>query len=356
MISGCNGTNSSSIKESSSSLGKIHQINVLATDFCEVTLNKYEAFMNEEIIVTISNLEKGYQINRVEANGNKIDDYRFYMPNEDVNIEIFADKYETSYSVNITPSPYALITTNNDKYLKGDKVEITYYTRGTYILYAFYVNGEKIDGTSFVMPDKDVTIHGEFIDAIEDTDYQLLTYGGGLLAKSHWYFRYLEEGIEIKVKVIDRAVKGSETRSDPGYRDNIEFILSYENDKTGWDLTSHKVLISCDGDYYLQKATNSFNWSSSMKVPQEDFNFDTSIKSAADKQGYDGYDVRVFVSYNLLGYEYEDALNHLTICMAQRNTTNYNATDWATYSENGCVWENASTHPIILQNGKLQAR
>lgn len=346
----------SSQAEGSSHLGELHHIMVETNSHCSVELNKTEARVNEEIVVTISDIEFGYCLDSIKANGNKIDNNKFYMPNEDVVISVSMVQTFESFSVNIESSPYAKITVDNSKYKAGDLVNIDYQTRGTYILDSFYVNNEKISGTNFYMPNENVVLRGEFVDSIEDTENQLIVYGGGVISRSFWYFKYGEDGLNVKIKVMDRILCGASIRNDPGYRDNIEFIISQESNAQGWDTYTYKILISCDGGFYFQRANNASSWGTPF-IPVDDiFNFDVNVRSLNDKQGYDGYEVNVFIGYDLFGADISELINHLTICMAQRNTTNYNASGWVTYTEQGCLWENVSTHPIILENGNLKER
>lgn len=335
-----------------------HKIQLVENDHASFKASKEEAQVNEKIQVEIIHIDEGYSLDKVLVSGNKIDNLSFIMPNYDVEIEVFLNKVndnenlESELNVQIEYSPYANIYVDKETYKAGETVNISYETRSYYILDSFYVDDEKIEGTSFVIGNKSVTIRGEFIDVIPETEYSLVVKGGGVSARSFWYFNYLDKGIEVTSKVEDTLVRGVDFYTDPGFRDNIEFIVSKNTSETGWNSSCVKTLISCDGDFFIQRANpNKTSWGNTQYPPKSDFEFSISLKFKDQCDGYNGYEVKAFISYEFLNIGRKDALNNMRFCFAMRNTTNYNTTAWAYFDKDGINWEDASSFPII-NNGE----
>ncbi len=372
MLCGCgpnssttnNANSSSSIKITNNiSVKDVFKISYEENENCTIVLSKTAANKNEVIQVSVSNIKTGYELEKITANGMKINkDGTFIMPNEDVLIKVHL-KYlggeevePESYIIEIEKSEYAIISLEKEKYEVGEVVKINYTCKGTYILDSFYVNEKKIAATLFVMPKENVVIRGTFKNAIEDTPWQLSVDGGGLIAKSYWYFDYLDNGLSIKVIVNDRMLCGSEYNSDFGYQDNVEFILNKNTATTGWEKDKTlKVLVSCSGGYFFQRANSSTTWGN-ISATSSTFNSTVTLKSLENKDGYNGYEVNIFCAYSLFSITKEEALNNLAICLALRNTTTHNSTNWGFYAGETGTWENGSTHPLILENGSIQER
>lgn len=364
MMIGCNKSNSSSNELNNSSINQQlkHNITFVENDKCTITLSKTEAERDEVVEVTVTEISEGYELQKITANGFTIDNNLFIMPNEDVEVEVFLKEINTNinngdYKIKIEANEYALIETKFSHYDEGDIVNIEYTCKGYYVLDSFYVNSEKIEGTSFVMPASDVLIKGTFKKVIDDTPWQLAVQSNGINARTYWYFTYSELGLDIRVLVDDRLICADEFNSDFGYQDNVEIILNGKSDVTGYEINkSHKILVSSQGKARIQKANSSSSWGGALNYESSKFNANATLKTIENKDGYNGYEVNMFVAYELFGLTKATALNNMSACLAMRNTNSFGNTTWGSYTGEGCVWSNGSTHPLILENGLLQSR
>ena len=159
-----------------------------------------------------------------------------------------------------------------------------------------------------------------FIDVIKDTPWQLEVYSGTNAARSYWYFSYGETGLNIKVIVDDRILWPSPYQSGTGYKDNIEFILGAKTTATGYETDKTlKFLVAYDGGNYVQVASSATAWANK-SLAKSDYTVNVSTKSLENKQGYNGYEVNMFVSYAALGLTKANAVGNITTCIAMRNT------------------------------------
>ncbi|MBE6915959.1 MAG: hypothetical protein E7471_04925 [Ruminococcaceae bacterium] len=108
--------------------------------------------------------DAGYKLSAIYVNGNKIDGDTFVMPAGDVTITAEFEAIE--YSVTVTAPANGSLAADLANATIGNTVTVTATPDAGYKLSAIYVNGNKIDGDTFVMPAGDVTITAEF-EAIE---------------------------------------------------------------------------------------------------------------------------------------------------------------------------------------------
>lgn len=362
---GCNSKESTNPSDSPSepisAPVQTYSITYRENENCSISLSKTTATRNEVIEVYVDDIVEGYVVEKITANGFKIDDNTFIMPNENVEIIVYLKKVEVEindkFNVLVEKNEYAIITSNVSMAAAGNRVNLDYDCKGNYILDTFYVDGLPIDGTSFIMPEKDVIVSASFKNAIEDTPWQLSVDGGGVIAKSYWYFEYGKTGINIKIIVDDRILCGEEFNEDNGFRDNIEFIINKKSDVSGWEVgKAYKILVSVDGISNIQKAATPDSWGALLGFTPGMYEATSSIKSLDNKDGYNGYEINVFMSYYLFGISRDEAINNMTVCLALRNTNTTNATNWGSYAGEKGVWEDGSTHPIILEDGSLKER
>jgi hypothetical protein len=196
VVSSQNGNGSNGVNSSEIGI-KGYNITIKENPNCTITTSKQRAERNEVVEIYITNIKEGYSLSKITINGRKIDKTQFIMPNEDVEIEVFLKNDNNIDGINsifVTESEYALIWTNKESYDTGETVNIEYKCKGNYTLDYFTVNGEAIEGNSFVMPDIDVTIEGTFKLAFEDIVWRIRCSSGGLTARSFWYLNYGEEG------------------------------------------------------------------------------------------------------------------------------------------------------------------
>lgn len=351
-LSSCKPVNSSSevIEES-------YKITYVENDNCTIELSKNEAKANEKIEVAVIDINKDYQLNKITVNDMVIDNNSFIMPKEDVVVKVYLVNMITGpYALDIVKSEYAIISTTNDEYQEGENVSIDYTCKGNYILDKFLVNGSEIDGTSFVMPKDNVVLEGKFKKAIEYTDWQIAVESATNVARAHWYFEYGEKTLNIKVKVEDRIICGYQYAESSGYQDNVEIILTPKTDTVGWsEGKSYKFLVSCEGDSIVNIATSSTLWGDFWDYSKQDYGYSVTLKNMDDNDGYNGYEIDMYVSYSLLGLTKEQAIGNISACLAMRNVNAYGATAWGYYAGKGS-WENCYSHPLISSDGKLQER
>lgn len=159
-----------------------YDIGVVASN-CEVVLSKKSAYPGERIYFEVIEFD-GYKVSpsKLTINGEPLSGNSFVMPEEDVTISAIA--YATGSVHHIVPSVveggviipsevnatiYTKIKINaipHDGYrLKANSLKVIYYSQGTKI-------EQKLTQSTFVMPDTDVTISGEFerVYKVEATD------------------------------------------------------------------------------------------------------------------------------------------------------------------------------------------
>lgn len=334
-----------------------YKITYERNDMCDISLSKELADVNEEIEVIISNITDGYELDKITANDMKIDNNKFIMPNEDVVVKVFLKESEKNlYSVNIMPSEYAVISTKQSQYKVGASVQLEYKCKGHYILDKFYINENEIEGTTFIMPNQHVVVRATFVNGLPNTDWQLAIEAGTNVGRSYWYFKYEETGLSINAKVDDRLVCGYEFSQDMGWQDNVEIIISPRTEQKGFNVDkSIKILASCTNQFFVQRATES-------NIFTTVFDFENHIsvnvieKSLENNDGYNGYEVNMFVSYEYLNITKEEAIGNISACLAMRNTNTFGATVWNYFAGKSGNWENVNTHPIILADGRLSER
>lgn len=377
IVTGCgssSNTSNSSNSSNKSSISEVleHKLTVIENENCTITLSKELAKRDEIIEVSVTDIVEGYEVHKITANGYKIDNNSFIMPNEDVEVEVFLrqrvtnDNVETvKYNVKTMASEYAVITVDNYYYEPGSEVEINYLCKTDYVLDKFYINDNPIEGTSFIMPDDNVLIRGEFIDVIGDTEWQLSCTCSYMTANSFWYFEYAENGLKINVKVKDNRVCGKEfvlpnNAGNPvAFSDNVEIIIGEKNNTNGYvPNETLKVLVDYAGNSQVRIANSNSGWGDLLTYPTSDYNATSEIKTLENKDGYNGYEVSIFISYILLNLEKSAALNNLTACIAMRNTNTYGGggSTWNCYNNDINIWNNCSMQPVILENNVLQKR
>ena len=142
---------------------------------------------------------------------------------------------------------------------------------------------------------------------------------------------------------------GKEYNEDNGFRDNVEFIINTKSDVSGREVgKSTKVLVSVEGQSNIQRASTSTTWGPLLGFSPELYSATSTIKSLENKDGYNGYEINIYMAYYLFGISRAEALNNMSVCLALRNTTTTNATNWGSYAGETGIWDDGSTHPIIL--------
>lgn len=371
LLSGCNfsllGNSNNTSSSSQKEMNLEHNISIVENENCTINLSKTKAFRNDEVLVEVTNITEGYHVEKITVNGFFIDNFKFIMPDEDVEVEVFLSQElvsgEKKYYVKSIANEYALIEFESDYFAPGELVEINYTCRGNYVLDTFYVNNEAIEGTSFVMPESSAVVSGTFVNSILDTDWQVSCEASYMTAYSYWYFEYGEESLNVKVIVDDKRVCGeefvSEGRDKVAFSDNVEIILGTKNNTKGYVTNkTYKFLVACTGKSFVQIANSSSSFGGAQSMSSLLFTSTTEIKSLDNKDGYNGYEVNMSISYDIFSIDRESALNNLTACIAIRNSTTYGGygSSWNCYNSDTLYWNNCAYHPVIMEDGKLLER
>lgn len=334
-----------------------HDIFIAKSEHCSITTSKNSAAPGETIDIYINDIEEHYVVTNVLVNDNPIEGTTFKMPREDVYINVVINldgKDHTAYLLNISPSKYAIITSDKQSYEAGEIVNLDYECKGNYILTNFSIDDSPIIGTSFVMPNKNVSVKGTFEYVFKDTDWQV-SATADILAKSFWYVAYGDDGVYMTVMVDDRIVCGPNIAESELYRDNVDCIITKKIDKPNTITNNtYRLVVPALGDANIQVGNNNaFKrvWPSPLLI-----SYSSTLKYLENKDGYNGYQINIFVSYEALNVTKDEAINNISLAIAIRNQTHYGSTVWNSYTDNGVLWDDLTTHPIIRQNGSLLPR
>lgn len=302
-------------------------------------------------VVTVDvDAERGYAVQAIYVDGQKIQGNSFPMPARDVVVSIsYTSLAEGAYSVNVQADENGALIADLAKANEGDTVTLQFFPAYNRMLSKYEVDGTAIEGNTFQMPAKDVSVTARTEKPIADNALSLSVTTSYYEATSYWMARYLENGLEVKAIVDDPILYTShELQPTVGYHDNIEFIVSY-SDTSDYTANDIKVLVTAAGDYYVQFYSNGWQTTG-----------DSGITISANyctlqTHGFNGYEVTVLISYSRIGQTYQSAQGNLAICPAMRNTTAYYHSNFACYSELNCSWDNPLTHPVLGADGTFHS-
>lgn len=105
--------------------------------------------------------------------------YTYTMPDAENGAEIKATFKKVGYSVSVVETANGSGTVSKETAQAGDEITVTAHPNKGYYLSAVKVNGETIEGTSFIMPAKDVTVELIFAEQLSNT----MVAKGGKTAK-----------------------------------------------------------------------------------------------------------------------------------------------------------------------------
>lgn len=264
------------------------------------------------------------------------------------------------YDIKVSDMTYGKVTTDKTQAKKDEVVSVTVKADAGYMLKenSLQQNGKAIIDNKFTMVKKNVVITAEFVkappvDPITSTSVSISAGEDVKSATSHWYAKYNEYGININVKVEDNSVSsGGETFEQD---DNIEFIIGLKSSKTTLDIDyNYRMLVTASGDYFLQKAktVNTFGDKSALELNiAPGINLVLSAaKTSKLINGYDGYSISIFLSYDLINTDYGRAFDNLTFCPVLTNADNQSDFTRVVSDIDGCIWANASTFIPISAN------
>ena len=312
-----------------------------------ITLDSADA--GEKVTVMINGLS-GYSDYVLYVNGQEISGNEFTMPDMDVKLSAtFSNTSASAGAVTVLPSEDGETVSDLKRAVEGERVTLTAYPTYNRQVDYFTLNGEKIEGNSFIMPAGDVTVAAVYKEVYTPTDVSLSVTASYQKATSHWYASYTSQGVEIRTIVEDNLVFTSKAgTTNVAMADNIEFIIALKHNSSTFTNNIYKMLVNADGEYFYQQGNGSgfvTIGSLGIKVEVERLNIFT--------HGLSGYTTKVLIPYTALGTTYLDAYGNVSICPAMRNTTNTLKTIWSSYSGMNCNWSVPSTHLVIDTNGNM---
>ena len=290
--------------------------------------------------------KSGYYVYASYLNGEKLYGNEFIMPDTDVCVtaEYAA---EDGFDIITDNNEYGVVLPNPLSAKAGDKVTLkTYVSYGKTVDF-YTVNGEKITGKEFIMPEKSAKVSVTLKDLFSDKDIILSAKQSGITAKSHWQAFYGEKSLTVTALIEDSVVfTDGKTQRVAGYLDNTEFIIGRKSyNETSFNRYNYRFLVTADGKYFSYVASNGI-W--------HDFGGTVSVKTSLTDiltDGFAGYKVTVDIPYFSIGLTRNTALDELTFACSLRNTVNALMTNWNYYSGNGVEWDNPKSHLVITENG-----
>jgi uncharacterized repeat protein (TIGR02543 family) len=122
--------------------------------------DKEKAKMGDTVTLTVTPAE-GYQIASVTVDGKEIEEPAFTMPNKNVTVSATFELKE--YTITVDPEIVnGTVTPDKERAKAGETVTLTVKADDGYQPVAVTVNGTAIEGTSFEMPESDVTVSATF--------------------------------------------------------------------------------------------------------------------------------------------------------------------------------------------------
>ena len=312
-----------------------------------ITMESADA--GEKVTVLVNGLS-GYSDFVLYVNGQEVSGNEFIMPEMDVKLSAtFSNTSASACAVTVLPSEDGETVSDLKRAVEGEKVTLTAYPIYNRQLDYFTLNGEKIEGNSFIMPEGDVTVAAVYKEVFSQTDVTLSITTSYQKATSYWYANYTSQGVEIRTVVDDNLVFTSKKgTANVAMADNIEFIIAVKNNSSTFTNNIYKMLVNAEGEFFYQQGNGSSFVTighQGIKVEVEKLNIFT--------HGMSGYATKVLIPYSSLGTTYVDAYGNVSICPAMRNTTNTLKTAWSSYSGMNCNWSVPSTHLVIDTSGNM---
>lgn len=303
-----------------------------------------------ELVKVNLKTKKGYEGYQLYVNGERMEGNTFIMPSSDVEITYAAASVSSSaYTVTVEESEYGTAYADLVAANEGDTVTLTNYVCYNSEFLHYTVNGQKIDGNSFIMPAGDVTVAAEYSVVAPDTDItfdvDIRFYEG----RAHFYTEYTDVGVKVRAVAEDKIPFTSKKAiSNIAMTDNVEFILGV-NGNTSFNSKYCKFIVNYDGEYFFDSYNNGWKETSFIGTKVK------SRKLNLENAGFSGYEVEVEVPYGFFGLSKKQAVGNITICPAMRNTLNGWHSAWGSYTGKGCDWANPASHLLIDENGVMQA-
>jgi hypothetical protein len=316
---------------------------------CGTVLSTTSAQEGQSVHVNIAP-QQGYEASAIYVNGAKINGTTFTMPAEDVQVLVsFSSTSQSAHKVTVqNNSALGVIIADKESAEAGETVTLRSFVTYGNTLNAIFVNGNALNGNTFVMPDSDVEITAVYNNAISETSVVLTATQSYQTATSYWYASYLPTALQVEVVVEDNLIfTAGKTLADISQGDNIEFQFEVKSDETS-AYNTYKMLVDAVGNFYFQRYTAN-GWSHVQGAVVQ-----TKEYTLADS-GFNGYKVSVQIPYSSFGTTYAKAKGNVTIAPAMRNTLNPLKTTWTSYTEMFCRWDDAKSHLLIAEDGTFTA-
>ena len=172
---------------------------------------------------------KGYEACEVYVNGQRIEENQFVMPSENVTVKVaLASTASTAHAVTVEGNEDGVIVADLVSANAGDLVTLNAYSSYNRKVDYFTVNGEKINGNSFNMPESAVTINAVFVPVYGDTNVKLGLTVSYQQATSYWYAEYTENAINASLKLESNRLINFTFLNNNG-----RLVLKVENNYNG---------------------------------------------------------------------------------------------------------------------------
>ena len=337
-----------------------HKINLIQVENIVISSDKEEAKQGENVSLFYEINEK-YEFLNFIVDDSPIEGTTFIMPDKEINVMASIRKIASEHNISTSYNEFIHFETENTSYLSGSIVEINYFPVYGYALDYFKVNNQKIDGTTFVMPDENVTIEAQEKKIYIESPVNIICGLEGreeYEATSNWFFEYLENSIHIYSIVKDHfIVDNKQTVHDGGLRDNVELIITptkYANTSGLSINNSLNILESVDGYTWIKKANSVTTFSNPITVSKDKINITVNKYDYFNKDGMMGYRSDFYISYSNWSWSQNEEKSFV-ICPSFRNCVNAYKNIWDFYHGYDCdEYLNCSNHPLIKIDGTLE--
>jgi len=317
----------------------------------EATLSATQAKKGELITVTATP-DEGYALKYVEVDGAVITGESFTMPNTEASVYVCFEQDLTEYTVTAQNSRYGVVTVDRSTCLSGGLIRAQSIATYGYVLDHYTLNGKNVGASGeIVMTAQNSVVSAVFRSVFADAALTVSAPVAHDTATSYWSFYYGDSALEITVKVVDQILV---TTGDVQYRDYVECVLAVSPFAAGWVTGStHKLTVTADGTCYLRTAVRDTAFGAKVF----DLTGSNFWKASVERKfinahdGYSGYEVKMFVPYDLLGAKPAKARGNISVMPAMRNSESLFTGMWASYE--GAEWFDMTTYPRIAEDGSV---
>jgi len=131
-----------------------YSVQIGSTENGSVIASENESVAGKEIVLTCVP-STGYVLKSLTVNGIALNDSKFYMPSEDVEVNAVFEKF---YNVNVGTSSFGTLELSNLTPVAGEVVWITATVREGFVFFGVMVGQTEVVGNCFVQPASDVDV------------------------------------------------------------------------------------------------------------------------------------------------------------------------------------------------------